>query len=83
MRSKISVPLVLKLPENKLPTELQVLGYYLWLKKQEIGKYSPTKIALVTLRAVMEIWNKAYIPFSDEKNIMRLMYFRENSVIKR
>ena len=36
MRSKVSVPLVLELPQNKLPTELQVLGFYLWLKTPPI-----------------------------------------------
>ena len=83
MRSRVTVPLVLELPQNKLPTELQALGHYLWLKQQEIGKYSAPKLALATARAITKIWNEAFIPCSAEQNIMRQLYFRHNSVIKR
>ena len=83
MRSKLNVPLVLELPQNRLPTELQALGHYLWLKQQEAGKYSAQKLALATARAVIKIWNKAYIPCCAQRNIMRQLYFRHNSIIKR
>ena len=83
MRSKVSVPLVLELPQNKLPTELQVLGFYLCLKKQKLSKCAAQKIAPDIVRAVMEIWNKAYIPYIKEQHIMRLLYFKENSIIRR
>ena len=83
MRGKRIVPLVLELPQNKLPLEVQVLGYYLGLRQNCAGKYSPRKLALRTIKAVRAIWDKAYIPCKIDGDIMRSLIMSKNSLIKR
>ena len=78
-----SIPLLAEIPTNKLPTELQVLGHYLWLVKQQSNnEYSPRNLALQAVQVVIAIWEKAYIPHSDQKNVLRHFFDRNNSVFK-
>ena len=84
MRRRSNVPLVIEIPEKKLPTELQVLGHYLWLLKQRIGKpRSSRDLAREAVKAVIKIWDKAFIPCADQRNALRLFFDRRNSVYKR
>lgn len=54
-----------------LPTTRDVLQVYMYYHKTE--KCSQTEAITVTARQVCEIWNKARIPTSEERNIKRKM----------
>ena len=84
MKRRSTVPLVIEIPQNKLPTELQVLGHYLWLLNQRVGKpRSSRDLAREAVKAVIKIWDKAFIPCVDQRNALRLFFDHRNSVYKR
>ena len=83
MRHKSKVPLVNFLPQNRLPTELQVLGNYLWQKKQCTDQKNPRKYALNTALSVKETWLRAHIGTKSTGDIMRQLISSKNSVVKR
>ena len=87
MSRRSIVPLVIEIPGNKLPTEAQVLGHYLWLLKMRVGKTRSKgfgrELAREAVKAVIQIWRKAFIPHTDQRNALRLFFDRKNSVYKR
>ena len=83
MRSKCIVPLIPDIPENRLPTELQVLGHYLWQVKQSTAIRSKRNLAVNTARAVKNIWDRAYISCGEERSIIRQLFGNKDSVIQR
>ena len=82
MRSKVGVPLLEVLPDNRLPTELQVLGYYLWRMRNRLQK-SVNSIARHVVQEVIDIWNAAYIPTICPENATRKFYKRKCGIVKR
>ena len=83
MGRKSFIPLVECLPTNRLPTEIQVLGHFLWQRTLQICKRSPRTAALITVSEVLHIWKIAYIPVMDEKDVMRKFFNHESSIVKR
>ena len=87
MRNKCAIPLVEHLPVNRLPSEIQVLGHYLWLRNQIPRSQPKEKYAKVsaakTAKAVQAIWSTAYIPAANHENIMKILYFNTHSLVKR
>ena len=49
MRSKQLIPLVAELPQHQLPTELTVLGPYLWQLRQQTAQRSPRTLTWKTV----------------------------------
>ena len=49
------------LPGNRLPTTLQVLQRYEWIRKSNTNSETNEIIDLI-IEEVLAIWNKAYIP---------------------
>ena len=83
MRSKVSVPLVEVIPKNRLPTELTVLGHYLWRINNKRYAQDPIgHIARGVLNEVLAIWNLAYIPTMTVENAYRKIK-RKNGLIHR
>ena len=82
MRSKVGVPLLEVLPTNRLPTELQVLGHYLWRMRNR-SKKSVKSIARHVVEKVIEIWNVAYIPTICPENATRKFSKRKGGIVKR
>ena len=83
MFTKRSVPLLGELPQYQLPTELTVLGHYLWQLKQQVAKRPTRSLAINTVHAVRSLWVKAYIPCRPVEQAMRLLFYKKDSVIKR
>ena len=83
MRSIVAVPLVKTIPNNRLPTELTVLGNYLWRIKNKRSRKDPIgHIAREVLKEVIAIWNSAYIPAMTLDNAYR-KFKRKNGLIHR
>ena len=83
MRRKRFVPLVEELPQFQLPTELSVLGHYLWQLQHQPVRRSSRALARNTVLAVKEIWDRAFIPTGIEGNILRQLLTHKYSVINR
>ena len=82
MSRKRYVPLLENMPKNRLPTEIQALGHYLWLQKQK-PNCSKKESALQTVRDVNEMWNMSYIQTVDDYNAFRLFFSNKTSVYQR
>ena len=82
MRSKVGVPLIEVIPDNRLPTELQVLGHYLWRMRNRCKK-SVNAIARHVVQTVMTIWDAAYIPTISLQNATRTFYSKKSGILKR
>ena len=82
MRSKVGVPHIESIPENKLPTELKVLGFFLWRRKSR-QKKSVKAIALQVIKKVLNIWNAAYIPAISLQHAWRKFQQRKGGILKR
>lgn len=83
------LPLVEHLPTNRLPTELQVLGHFLWIQLQK-REFDNNQTAKDVISAVKVIWDNAFIPMQDEHNAVRHflkdkggLYLRYRNLVKR
>ena len=83
MRRKFSIPLIEHLPKNRLPTEIQVLGHFLWLRTLQTDRSSPRAAATITVRHVMQIWDIAYIKTIKEANVLRYFFILKSSLVQR
>ena len=67
MPSKHLIPLVDQFLANKLPTKLEALGYFLWLESQKSNHLTWHQSAVLTVRSIITLWDKAYIKTRDKK----------------
>ena len=58
------------LPGNRLPTTLQILQRYECIRKSDCTSKA-TEIYELLVQEVLAIWNKAYIPSMEKRNIKR------------
>ena len=58
------------LPGNRLPTTLQILQRYECIRKSDCTSKA-TEIYELLVQEVLTIWNKAYIPSMEKRNIKR------------
>ena len=72
------------IPKQRLPTELQVLGHYLYLLALETSNKDSVTMAVATqvVDTVIEIWNTAFIPHNKKKNVLR-QFFSKSGVLER
>ena len=70
------------LPGNRLPTCLQVLQRYEYIRTFNC-KEKITESVDKLIKEIIAIWNKAYIPFQEEKGIKRKLLTSQNSLINR
>ena len=82
-RSKMGsvVPLVEVLPDKRLPSEGDVLGHFLYLRSLK-STIDNLKTANVVIDSVLDIWDKAYIPSQEKRNIIR-MFFAKKGLLQR
>merc|ERR1711973_507193 len=59
------------LPGNRLPTELQVLQRFEYMRKNNNTNELVSSLIDTLIKEISTIWNKAYIPIKLEKNIKR------------
>ena len=67
------------LPENRLPTKLQVLQRFEHMRKNNNTNELVSSLIDTLIKEISTIWNKAYIPIQSEKNIKRKL----DCIIKR
>ena len=83
MSVKRLIPLINEFPANKLPTELDALGYFLNLEKYKFNHLTCKKSALETVREVMILWDHAFIETIEQRNAMRKFFSGVHSIYKR
>ena len=77
------IPLLERLPQKKLPTILQCLGYFLWKAQLERDRRKWRELAAETVEDIVQIWELAYIPYIALRNVMRKFFDSKNSIVKR
>ena len=68
--SRQSVKLLENLPGNRLPTNLQLMQRYECIRKSNYNT-NTTDICEILVEEVLAIWNKAYIPVIEKRNIKK------------
>ena len=68
--SRQSVKLLENLPGNRLPTNLQLMQRYECIRKSYCN-INTTDICEILVEEVLAIWNKAYIPVMEKRNIKK------------
>ena len=66
--SRQRTKLLESLPGNRLPTTLQVLQRFEWIRKSNSNSENNEIIDLL-IEEILVIWNKAYIPTMVKRNI--------------
>ena len=80
--SRNLIKLLEHLPQNRLPTCLQVVQRFECIRTNHREEGISMSVDRL-IQEIIDIWNKAYIPVMNERNIKRKLYDSKKSLINR